>query len=94
MIDKKQIDETADRLCRLYKEPFGGKPSGRFRISTKLVRQLMKRRRLYEDDVQNLARVMMERGYILIDMDSYFVVLSVNTFTNYRRANEDSTESV
>ena len=90
MFYKKDIHELAERLCELYNQPFGGKPSGRFRISAKLVRQLMGRRRLYEDDIRNLSREMMERGFVLINMDSYFVVLSVNTFTNYRRANEDS----
>ena len=88
--NENQIHVTVDRLCELYKEPFGGKPSGRFRISTKLVHQLMRRRRLYEDDVQRLTREMLERGFILINMESFFVVLSVNTFTNYRRANEET----
>jgi hypothetical protein len=32
---------------------------------------------------------MFERGFVMIDMDSYFIVLSANTFVNYRRANEE-----
>jgi hypothetical protein len=84
------LDVAADRLAELYARPFGGKPTGRYRISTSLLRQLAGRRRLYEDDIRDLARAMLERGYVLIDMDSFFVVISANTFTNYRRANEDS----
>ena len=79
-----------DRLAELYNRPFGGKPKGRYRVPVKLVRQLAGRRRLYEDDIRDLGRAMIERGFVLIDMDSFFVVMAVNTFVNYRRANEDS----
>ena len=80
---------AADRLAALYDESFGGKSKGRYRISVKLVRQLAGKRRLYEDDIRILTREMLERGYVLIDMDSFFVVMGANTFVNYRRANED-----
>ncbi len=81
--------KVADRLSELYGLAFGGKELGRYRISAKLVRQLAGRRRLYEEDIRELSRGMLEREYILIDMESYFVVMSANTFTNYRRANEE-----
>lgn len=81
---------VADRLAELYAQPFGGKKTGRYRIAAKLVRELAGRRRLYEDDVRDLAREMLERGFVLIDMETFFVVVSANTFVNYRRANEDS----
>jgi len=84
------IEESANHLSRLYSEEFGGKERGRFRISAKLVRQLAGRRRLYEDDICLLGRAMIERGYVLIDMDTFFVILSSNTFVNYRRVNESS----
>ena len=88
-IDKLTISATADRLVELYALQFGGKASGRFRISSKLVRKLAGRRRLYEDDINSLGRAMLERGYVLIDMDNFFVVTSANSFVNYRRVNED-----
>lgn len=83
------MDEVADRLVALYGQSFGGKPSGRYRVAAKLLRGLAGRRRLYEDDIRHLIRAMLERGYVLVDMETFFVVLSANTFTNYRRANED-----
>jgi len=86
------MNDVAARLADLYASPFGGKPSGRYRISAKLIRTLAGRRRLYEDDVRDLTRALAELGYILVDMDSFFVVLSANTFTNYRRANDDTIE--
>lgn len=82
------MSATADRLAELCNRPFGGKLKGRYRIASKLVRNLAGRRRLYEDDIRDLTRAMLERGYVLIDMDSFFVVMSANTFLNYRRANE------
>ena len=83
---------VSERLAELYERPFGGKQKGRYRIAAKLVRELAGRRRLYEDDVRELTRSMLERGYVLIDMESFFVVMSANTFVNYRRANEDCIE--
>lgn len=83
------LDAVADRLADLYSRAFGGKKNGRYRIAGKLVRRLAGRRRLYEDDIRDLTRALGERGYVLIDMDSFFVVMSANTFVNYRRANED-----
>ncbi len=82
--------DLADRLAALYERPFGGKPKGRFRVSTKLVRQLTGRRRLYEDDLRELGREMFERGYVLVDMDGFLAVLAANAFVNFRRVNEDA----
>jgi hypothetical protein len=84
------ITNTAKRLATLYGECFGGKPSGRYRIATKLIREMLGQRRLYPDDIQRLTRATLEEGYVLIDMDSFFVVLSANAFTNYRRASNDA----
>jgi len=81
-------DALAEKLAALYAEKFGGKDSGRYRVATKAVRDAAGRRRLYEDDVRDLTRAMLERGYVLIDMDSFFVVMSANSFVNYRRAND------
>ena len=79
----------ADRLAALYEQKFGGKDNGRYRISAKVVRDAMGRRRFYEDDVRALTRALIERGFVLIDMDSFYVVMSANSFVNYRRANEE-----
>jgi hypothetical protein len=83
------IAPTADWLVGLYERKFGGKETGRYRISVRLVRKAANRRRLFEDDLRDLGRALFERGFVLIDMDSFFVVMSANSFVNYRRANED-----
>ncbi len=90
MLDElENISGAADRLAELYELRFGGKHSGRYRIPAKLVRELMKRQRLYEDDIRALGRALLERGFVLVDMDTFYVVLSANAFVNYRRANEE-----
>ena len=83
-------DEVAARLQELYAQSFGGKPSGRFRIPEKLLREMMGRRRLYSEDRVALARALYERGFVLIDMDSFFVVTSANAFVNYRRVGREA----
>lgn len=87
-------DVIADRLVSLYTQKFGGKDNGRYRVAAKAIRGAVGRRRLYEDDIQFLARAMFERGYVLIDMDNYFAVMTANSFVNYRRANDHCFEDM
>ena len=65
-------DALADKLAGLYAEQFSGKTSGRYRVALKAIRDTARHRRLYEDDVRDQTRAMYERGYALIDMDSFF----------------------
>ena len=51
---------------------------------------MMGRRKLYPDDVGLLARALYEEGFVLIDLDGFFVVMSVNAFVNYRRVGREA----
>ena len=93
-MDIRSVHLVADRLCELYDEPFGGKQSGRYRLPMKILRRMAGRRRLYESDIKELAHAMFERGYVLIDMETFFVVTSANSFVNYRRASEERVETI
>ncbi|PRY26441.1 hypothetical protein CLV78_101536 [Aliiruegeria haliotis] len=88
MTSDKLFLHAADSLVGFYTQEFGGKDHGRYRISAKLLRALMRRRRLYEADISRLARELLERGYVLVDMEGFFVVLSANSFVNYRRVSD------
>jgi hypothetical protein len=90
MTQTDSIESVADRLAALYGAEFGGKPKGRYRVSTKLVRSLWGRKRLYEDDIDALTRAMFERGFILVSLEGFLVVLGANAFVNYRRVNEEA----
>ncbi|GAA3857418.1 hypothetical protein [Celeribacter arenosi] len=85
-----EIQDAARQLANLYNQSFGGKPKGRYRMASKQVRELLGRKRLYEDDVRMLTRACLEEGIVLIDMDSFFVALSANAFVNYRRVSADA----
>ena len=50
----------------------------------------MGRKRLYSEDRTAISRALFELGYVLIDMDSFFVVMSSNAFVNYRRVSKDA----
>lgn len=80
---------AAETLAGLYTREFGGKASGRYRIPQKLLRELCGRRRLYQEDITALTRELLEMGYVMIDMDSFFVVMSANSFVNYRRVGKE-----
>lgn len=83
-------EATAKKLANMYADDFGGKPSGRYRISRKLICEMAGQRRLYEEDVTSLTRALLEHGFVLIDMESFFIVISANAFVNYRRAGKEA----
>jgi len=78
-------DNEAKKLAEMYATEFGGKPSGRYRISRKILCEIVGRRRLYAEDITVLTRALLERGFVLVDMESFLVVMSANAFVNYRR---------
>lgn len=83
-----EAEAVAQRLAELYELPFAGKPRGRFRVSEKHLRQLVGKKRLYAGEIDEIARALYELGYLLVDLDTFFVVLSQKAFTSYRRVNE------
>lgn len=87
-VDSRSIERLVTLLIELYDQPFGGKARGRFRVSMKLLGELLGQRRIWPDELEAIGRSLYQRGYVSIDMESYLVVLSQKTFTNYRRVNE------
>ena len=80
--------EVARKLVEFYEQPFGGKPPGRYRISPKNLRGLMQRRRITDEFVLRLTEEMFELGFVFVDLESFYVVTSVRTFSNYRRVSD------
>lgn len=81
-------EQIALQLIDFYHTAFGGKELGRFRISVKNLRQIVGRKRLYPDDIAAISREVYQLGYVFIDMETFFVLLSQKTFTSYRRVND------
>ncbi len=84
-MDKAKTEAIARELCDLFEVEFGGKPRGRYRISEKFLRHLMGVTRLYPETITSLQRAVFERGFVLIDMDSFFVIIGAKTLATYRR---------
>ncbi|MDH3968417.1 MAG: hypothetical protein OEU56_15480 [Rhodospirillales bacterium] len=79
---------VAERLASLYEEKFGGKLRGRYRISMKQMRALTGRKRVPGADIRSIGEELFELGYVLIDLETFFVVLAQSTFRSYRRVSD------
>ena len=84
----------AQHLAELYDTAFAGTARGRYRLSMKHLRMLTGCRRVYPDTIRAITRALYERGYVLVDMETYFVVLSQRTFSSYRRVNDAILENL
>lgn len=89
-----EIAEAVSQLVSLYDRPFGGKQRGRYRISMKLMRRMLGQRRVWPDQIEEIRRRLYERNYLLIDLETYFIIVSQQTFTSYRRVNEASIAAI
>ena len=86
--------EVVERLVALYERPFGGKRRGRYRISMKLMRSLLGQRRVWPEQLEAVQRGLYDRGYLLVDMETYCIIVSQQTFASYRRVNDACLASV
>jgi len=82
------VERAAGLLVGLYDKEFGGKRRGRYRISNKHLKHVCGGRRLYAEDMEALRREIYERGCVLVDMETFSILLSQKTFTNFRRVND------
>ena len=83
---------VAAMLVMLYDEQFGGKPSGRFRVSRKVLREIAGRRILSDSFLQEVSEEVFELGFVLINCDAYLAVQSQKLFNSYRRVTKGATE--
>lgn len=90
MAERLSEREIAEMLAALYEESFGGKPRGRYRISMKHLKALTGRRRVPAETVRKIGEELFELGYVLIDLETFFVVLAQRTFISYRRVSDAS----
>ena len=86
--------EIAAQLAALYDLQFGGKERGRYRISMKHMRALTGRRRVPVETIRRIGEELFELGYVLIDLETFFVVLAQRTFARYRRVGDHSLAAV
>jgi len=94
MTDRLTERQIAERLAELYGIKFGGKERGRYRISMKHMRALTERRRVPVNIVRKISEELFELGFVLIDLETFFVVLAQGTFRGYRRVSDGCVESI
>ena len=90
MVEISKDKQVAETLAELYEWRFGGKDRGRFRVSMKHMQALTGRKRVPEKMRRRIAEELYELGYVLIDLESFFVVLAQRTFSSYRRVTDDA----
>lgn len=86
--------QVAEQLAELYERGFGGKERGRFRVSMKHLRVLTGRRRVPPSLLRRISDELFELGYVLIDMETFFVILAQRTFTSYRRVSDTAVQGL
>ena len=80
--------QIAERLADLHEQSFGGKDRGRYRISMKHMRMLTGRKRVPSETVRKIGEELFELGFVLIDLETFFVILAHRTFRSYRRVSD------
>ncbi len=88
MATRRSESQIAQDLAELYEQSFAGKDRGRYRVSMKHMRALTGRRRVTREVVQKISEELFELGFVLVDLETYFVVLAQRTFSSYRRVSD------
>ena len=82
------VQQAAEILIALYDAPFGGKRSGRYRLSRKAMREILGRRHIPASVLEKLIDEVFEAGYLLLDLDTHFAVLEQRIVNNYRNVTQ------
>jgi hypothetical protein len=83
--ERRSPEDLVEFLVRLSNERFGGASRGKYRVSRKFLRQLAGRRKLSDEYLSALAEEMFEAGFVFVNCESYYIVLSQKQFVSYRR---------
>ena len=94
MTERLSERQIAVRLADLYEREFGGKGRGRFRIAMKHMKRLTQRRRVPAETLRKIGEELFELGFVLIDLETFFVVLPQRSFRNYRRVSDSRVAEV
>ncbi len=80
--------QVAERLAGFFDRKFGGKDRGRFRISMKHMKILTQRKRIPAEIIRKIGEELFELGFVLIDLETFFVILPQRSFRSYRRVSD------
>lgn len=78
--------ESAAVLAALYEEAFSDQQSGSYRISRDDMRAVTGRPVFHQTIIEDVADWLIERGLIMIDRDSFYVIMRYDAFDDIRLA--------
>ena len=81
---KVDYNKAASDLILFYHSSFGGKMKGRYKIKREHLSSILKNIFLKNNQIEELRYSLLDRGFILIDLDIEFIIMTVVTFNNYR----------
>ena len=88
-------EQASDFLAKLYRSPFNGKPSGRYRIARGDLAKLIKRENIEQLTINEIGLWLSEKhGLHLIDMYDEFAIIKFSIFRRYRKASVGVFENV
>lgn len=84
-VELKTIPRIARHLRAIYREEFGGKAEGRFRMSRTNFKEVCGRQHLNDSTVQAIADELLEHGYVLTNAYEFFLVQKLDALRAVRR---------
>lgn len=81
---KVDYNKAASDLIVFYHSSFGGKIKGRYKIKREHLSSILKINFLKNYQIEELQYSLLDRGFIIINLDMVFIVMTVVTFNNYR----------
>lgn len=86
LTQRRSADEVAKILISLHDRQFRSRRTGKYRISRSALRAVCGRHKLTERFLEEIETELFERGYVLVDLETYFAVMNQKLFDSFRRA--------
>lgn len=87
-LEANSVDAVVEVLVALHGLRFGNRSSGKYRISRKYFRQISARRKLTPEFVGAVTDEIFEKGFVLIDLETHFVLMKQALFNSFRRVTD------
>ena len=75
----------AGMLASIYKKNFGEQNQGRYQISREQLAEISQRQIIHDSYIEEVNIMLLEHGYILVNLGYYFVVLNQKSISNLRK---------
>jgi len=80
----KSIQAIVADIRAIYRETFGGKEKGRYKISRANFRLICGRKKLESVFLEKVVSAALEDGFVVVELGDYFCVIAEGTMLSYR----------